>query len=384
MLLLTMANDQAINTFLRKRFHAKEIYTVQMAVDFLKDYEIQAIVLSEFTGTEEVILGAVSAIRQASPVKIIYIGRDISESLGKALLRAGVLILEGEFTENQLVALVEQDDNAEAVRRFAVATGETIEAEAASFIRQRIISVIGAPGAGKSLFSNCLARVIAQGGVKTLLVDVANFPMQHVYFSIKDKHQARNITLYGINPSAQLKDHLVEAASNLFLLPGAVTTWGEPKVSSTRMNKLIQEAKDQFDVIIFDCSPFINEEITDDAVRASRDVFMITTADLPGLHNATRLMPFVPEGSYWVQNRYMGLDANQLYMAIVKRSSPVARIPEIDSYALASAVAKGKPHPIMLKAAKEIAIKVLGIQTQARKSKGIPFIGRKADAQTSI
>lgn len=378
-----MVNEPELNAFLRKRFSSKEVYTAQVAVDLLHDNQVQAVVLSEFFGGKELILDIVMAIRRASPVKIIYIAHTVPEDLGRALMGIGALVVEGGFSEEQLVALVEQYYNEDAVRRFSIpeiAAAAAVNAKLPSVIRQRIVSIVGAPGAGKSVIAGGLARA-ASKSVKTVLVDVANFPVQHVYFSIKDEYHHRNITKYAINSSARVQDYLVEIEPNLSLLPGAVTTWGEPKISTGRMSVLIDDLRSQFDVIIFDCSPFINEIATDDAVKASQEVVMVTTADLVGLHNATRLFPYLSSNVVWLQNRFVGSDLNHFYMRLINKKRPAVTVADIPYTDLTGIVSKGKVHPVIEKGAEELSIKVLKLASPKKKAGfQLPFRRGKDEA----
>lgn len=383
-MLILMTNNNIINGFLRKRFRAKEVYTVQMIIDLLKDYSVQAVVLSEFVGEEGSIIAAVSAIRQASPVKIIYIAREVSEEAGRALFGAGVMIVEGEFQEELLVSLVEQYYDTDAVKRFALSDlTEEAAAGLPTFVRQRVIAFVGGPGSGKSVITNSLARVIAKSGARTLLVDLGDYPMQHIYFDMKGKYRERNIDLYAINMQSKLKNHLVEIGMNLYVLPGAQTNLGEIKITAQRMKDLLREAKEQFDVLIFDCSHHINEISTDEAVKAANDVFMVTTADNGGRTHAIRLSEYLPDNFFWVENRYIETTPQDLYMKFKHKMSPVFRFPIVDSLvSLQQTLDKGQAHPVMLDYAGRFTEKVLGLKPAKSRNKWFSS-RRKEDAKTT-
>src|SRR5690554_1748601 len=369
-MILSMVNEPTINGFLRKRFSAKEVFKAQVAVDLLPDNDVQAIILSEYMGDTEAILNAVITIRKASPVKIIYIGHDIPEILGKALIGAGVLILAGEFSEEQLVALVEQYYDEETVQRFAdpeIAAAAAVNINLPSIIRQPIISITGGSGSGKSAIASALARVVGEH-VRTVLVDVSTSPKQHVYFDVKDKYHHKNINKYSLSNTG-VENFLIEINKNLFLLPGATDTRGEINMSQASMSNLIDQLRSLFDVIIFDCSSIINDMATHEAVKASREVLMVTVGDILGLEDVKGLLEYMPENVKWLQNKYIGSSINHVYVQLKNKKKPVLSIPYIDYTEVASAIEKGKSHSVLEDAAKEISRDVLKIAPPEEKKK---------------
>ncbi|WP_288925363.1 AAA family ATPase [Aminobacterium colombiense] len=372
-MILSMVNETTINSFLRKRFSTREVFDAQVAVDFLQDNEVEAIVISEFMGTTEAILEAVIIIRKASPVKVIYISREIPEILGKALIGAGVLMLEGEFSENQLVALVEQYYNEDTIRRFAdpeIAAAAAININLPSIIRQPIISIVGGSGSGKSMVAGALARVVGDH-VKTVLVDISPNPKQHVYFDIKDKFHEKNINRYILSKAADIEDYLVEISKNLFLLPGPTDTRPEFDITSGQMAKLIDDLRELFDVIIFDCSSQVNHIATYEAITASREILLVTVGDVSGLDDITWIKDYLPANAHWIQNRYTGSTLNHVYVQWQHRQKPVLSIEDINYSELATAMEKGKSHPLLEKAARTISLEVLKIAPPEKRNRSL-------------
>lgn len=378
-MILSMVNEPIINNFIKKRFSVRDVFSAQVAVDFLAEQPVQAIIMSEFFGTTEAILEAIITIRKASPVKIIYIAREIPEILGKALIGAGVLILEGEFSEHQLVALVEQYYNEDAIRRFAdpeIAAAAAVSISLPSIIRQPIISVVGGSGAGKSTIAGALARVVGQH-VKTVLVDISLSPKQHVYFDIRDKFHHKNINKYLLNRGVKVEDYLVEISKNLFLLPGPVDTRPEFDITATQMAKLVGELRDLFDVIIFDCSTLVNHMATYEAITASREVLFVTLGDVSGLEDAIWLKDFMPDNVSWIQNKHIGSSLNHLYVQWQHKQKPVLSVPYISYPELAAVMDKGKAHPTMEKVARKLSIDVLKIGPPSpEKQRQKPFLDK--------
>jgi MinD-like ATPase involved in chromosome partitioning or flagellar assembly len=374
-----MVNEATINSFLRKRFSTREVFNAQVAVDFLQDNEVEAIIMSEFMGTTEAILEAIITIRKASPVKVIYIAREIPEILGKALIGAGVLILEGEFSEHQLVALVEQYYNEDVISRFAdpeIAAAAAINITLPNIIRQPIISITGGSGSGKSMVAGALARVVGEH-VRTVLVDISINPKQHVYFDIKDKFHEKNINKYILSKSSNVEDYLVEISKNLFLLPGPTDTRPEFDITSGQMDKLIDDLRGLFDVIIFDCSSQVNHVATYEAISAAREVLLVTVGDISGLDDITWIKDFLPTNSNWIQNRYTGSTINHLYTQWQHKQKPVLSIGDINYAELTSAMEKGKSHPILEKAARTISLDVLKIAPPEKRNHSLSKLFKK-------
>lgn len=118
-------------------------------------------------------------------------------------------------------------------------------------------------GVGKTAAAVNLSYVAAQTGSKTLICDLDPQSSTTYYFRVKPKlkPKARGFVKGGqpIDKSIKGTDY-----ENLDLLPADFThrnldiTFAELKKSKTRLKRIIDPFKDQYDFIILDCPPTIN------------------------------------------------------------------------------------------------------------------------------
>jgi polysaccharide biosynthesis transport protein len=129
------------------------------------------------------------------------------------------------------------------------------------FARQKVAAsvltvVSGGPGEGRSTTVSNLATVCAASGQQTLVVD-ANLrrPAQHELFKLDNQ-----IGLSDYLKGRVALDRIIQPGQmpNLFV----ITTGSSPgsavaDLSSNRLEKLVETAKEWFDVVIFDCPPIL-------------------------------------------------------------------------------------------------------------------------------
>lgn len=112
-----------------------------------------------------------------------------------------------------------------------------------------------APTEGKSITLANLAVVMAQSGLKVVVVDTdLRRPVQHKIFDLSNNHGVSDAILHS-NPGAA--EHLLETGvDNLWLLPsGHIPPNPAELLGSERMAAVIEELKGYADVVLFDVPP---------------------------------------------------------------------------------------------------------------------------------
>ncbi|MDV7751308.1 CpsD/CapB family tyrosine-protein kinase [Enterococcus casseliflavus] len=132
---------------------------------------------------------------------------------------------------------------------------------------QTIVITSSGPGEGKSTTSANLAVVFAKSGQRVLLVD-ADMRKSTVYKTFN----LMNAT--GLSTVLSTSTSVLEAAQKTMIDNLSVLTSG-PKppnpselLGSARMNQVIEEAKNLYDVVIFDMPPVV--AVTDAQIMASK------------------------------------------------------------------------------------------------------------------
>jgi capsular exopolysaccharide synthesis family protein len=123
------------------------------------------------------------------------------------------------------------------------------------------------PGEGKSTTAANLAVVFAQLGKKVLLVDAdLRKPTVHRSFAVNNLHGFTTV----LTKQAKLASTVLETEErDLFILTsGPVPPNPAELLSSKSMEQFIEEAKEQFDYVIFDTPPLL--AVTDPQILANK------------------------------------------------------------------------------------------------------------------
>lgn len=132
---------------------------------------------------------------------------------------------------------------------------------------QTIVVTSSGPGEGKSTTSANLAIVFANSGQRVLLVDSdMRKPTVHKTFALKNTS--------GLSTVLSTNRSVMEAAQKTIVDNLTVLTSG-PKppnpselLGSVRMNQVVEEAKNLYDIVIFDMPPIV--AVTDAQIMASK------------------------------------------------------------------------------------------------------------------
>lgn len=124
------------------------------------------------------------------------------------------------------------------------------------------------PGAGKSTISANLAVTFAMQGKKVLIVDAdMRKPTVHKTFHLPNRD---GLTTLLTEKNIEIKDiaHRLDTEGLFVITSGVIPPNPSELLASNRMNQLIAEFEELFDLIIFDMPPVI--AVTDAQVMASK------------------------------------------------------------------------------------------------------------------
>ena len=134
--------------------------------------------------------------------------------------------------------------------------------------KKLLLITSSAPNEGKSVFSVGLARIMAQGGEKVLLVDVDfRHPNLHEVFSVQRTHGLSDLLAEGIQ---DIHNYIKRTnVKNLDLLTcGSLPPDPAELLGAKKMEELIQELSKKYNRIIFDAPPVL--AVTDALVLSTK------------------------------------------------------------------------------------------------------------------
>jgi succinoglycan biosynthesis transport protein ExoP len=164
------------------------------------------------------------------------------------------------------------------------------------------------PTEGKSVTLANLAVVMAQSGLKVIVVDTdLRRPVQHKIFGLSNSHGVSDAIAHP-NPGAA--EHLLETGvENLWLLPsGHIPPNPSELLGSERMVAVVEELKEHADIVLFDAPPAL--VVADAAILSSKvdGVLMVNDAGSTRRHAAEKAVGELRR----VQANVLGVVLNRL------------------------------------------------------------------------
>ncbi len=198
---------------------------------------------------------------------------DVNRALGLPTLgRVGSI--EGDDYPDKLITIHQpRSPTAEAYRMLRT----NLQFSSVDQSLQTLTVTSASPGEGKSLTAANLAIVIAQSGVRVLLVDAdLRRPAQHEIFGIENNG---GLTALLVKNPPSLSEVLQSSALEQLkiLTTGAIPPNPSELLGSKRMLNVLEAAKQEFEMIIFDSPPIL--AVTDASILATRTDVTLMVVD---------------------------------------------------------------------------------------------------------
>ncbi|HLG24060.1 MAG TPA: AAA family ATPase [Candidatus Nanoarchaeia archaeon] len=203
-----------------------------------------------------------------------------------------------------------------------------------------VISIKG--GVGKTSCSlNLGASLAKEFGARTLVVD-ANYSAPNI-----------GLHLGLINPELTLHDafgknvHMSKIVhkfdDNLHIIPGSVVG---RKVNVFNLKEKLKEIKDDYEYVILDSSPNLNDEMLS-TIIASDELFVVTTPDFPTLSSSIRAIKVARRKNTPINGIILNKVRNKKYELSVKEIEDACDVPVLavlpDDQTMLEALALSKP-----------------------------------------
>ena len=224
--------------------------------------------------------GEVAAIREhtRSPIVIIASGESTA-LLEEALDAEGIadVLLLPQLTENVVFAL-----------RKAAHAGRRLQAQGGHGRRGRIVTVFSPKGGtGKTVTATNLAAALAKyGGKRTLLLDLdLQFGDAAIMLGLEPEKTIYDlVTAPGELDSEKLAGYTTRHTCGLDILPAPLRPEDAELVTEGKLARLLEVARESYDVIVVDTSPFFHGPMLSTLDRTD-ELMMLCGLDVPTLKN---------------------------------------------------------------------------------------------------
>jgi len=221
----------------------------------------------------------IAAIREHTRAPIILLASGEASALLEEALDSDVadVLLLPQMTENVVFSV-----------RKATKSGHRVTGVGSPARRGRIVTVFSPKGGtGKTVTSTNLASAFAKyEGKRTLLVDLdLQFGDAAIMLGIEPEKTIYDLVVApGELDSEKLAGYTTRHASGLDILPAPVRPEDAELVTETKLSRLLEVARESYDVIVVDTSPFFHGPMLATLDRTD-ELLLICGLDVPTLKN---------------------------------------------------------------------------------------------------
>jgi pilus assembly protein CpaE len=221
-----------------------------------------------------------AAIREHTRAPIILLASGEASSLLEDALEADVsdVLLLPQMTENVVFA----------IRKASRSGGRPAGGSSAPGRRGRIVTVFSPKGGtGKTVTSTNLAAAFAKyEGKRTLLLDLdLQFGDAAIMLGLEPEKTIYDLVVApGELDSEKLAGYTTRHASGLDILPAPVRPEDAELVTETKLSRLLEVARESYDVIVVDTSPFFHGPMLATLDRTD-ELLLVCGLDVPTLKN---------------------------------------------------------------------------------------------------
>ncbi len=229
----------------------------------------------------------------------------------------------------------------------------------------RIIGIIAIKGGvGKTSCAANLGAAFASFNKKVLVVD-ANFSAPNLAFHFGFVNAKKTIHDVLTN-KADMGEALYQYTENLHILPGSLMT---DKVNPFKLREKLSKVKNQYDIILVDSSPNLNDEMLATMVAAD-DLLVVTSPDYPTLSCTMHAVKVAKERKTPIKGLLLNMVRNKSFELSIEDIEEATGVPVIgcipndvkvpESIAYTSPATEYSPMSDVAQEFKHIAAAVLG------------------------
>jgi pilus assembly protein CpaE len=220
-----------------------------------------------------------AAVREHTPAPLILLASGTPSTLLEEALESDVadVLLLPQLTENVVFAI-----------KKAAHAGRRLQAQGGHGRRGRVVTVFSPKGGtGKTVTATNLAAALAKhGGKRTLLLDLdLQFGDAAIMLGIEPEKTIYDlVTAPGELDSEKLAGYTTRHTCGLDILPAPLRPEDAELVTEGKLARLLEVARESYDVIVVDTSPFFHGPMLATLDRTD-ELLMLCGLDVPTLKN---------------------------------------------------------------------------------------------------